>query len=129
MPPSAAVVAELLQLEGQFFHAYAAGDVAGLDRLLAADATFIHLTGRSQGKQALLAGKAELNAEGGGWPDLVRVSQEMGVRLYGNAAVISGIQQLKYGAAAPVEAFISQVWVRSASGWQQVLWQGTRVQG
>ena len=133
MPPSvapnAAVVAELLQLEAQFFEGYAAGDVATLDRLLADDATFTHLTGRSQSKQTLLAGKAELNAEGGGWPDLVKVSQDMSVRFYGDAAVISGIQVLKFGAAAPLEAFVSQVWVRSGGGWRQVLWQGTRVQG
>jgi hypothetical protein len=132
MPPNltsdAAVAAELLQLEARFFEAYVAGDVATLDRLLAEEATFTHLTGRSQDKQALLAGKAALNAGGESWPDLVKVSQDVGVRLYGDIAVISGIQELKFGAAAPVKAYVSQVWVRRESSWQQVLWQGTRLQ-
>jgi hypothetical protein len=126
--PNPAVVAELLQLEAQFFHAYVASDVATLDRLLADEATFVHLSGHSQGKPALLAGKADLLASGGSWPDLVKVSQDVGVRLYGETAVISGRQVFQFGVAAPVAAFVSQVWVQREGRWQQVLWQGTRVQ-
>jgi Domain of unknown function (DUF4440) len=120
--PDDAVIGELLQLEERRCRANASGDIVALAPLLADDYTLTHMNGRSEDKAALLASRAS-------GPRFTMESKDLTVRVYGNVAVITGIQVLRFAEREPLESAVSQVWVKRELAWQQVLWQGTRVQG
>jgi Domain of unknown function (DUF4440) len=119
---------EALKLQDDFQNAVVAADSAALDKLMAADCTFIHGNAMQQTKaqfMGMLKGGAMKVTE-------FKSSSQQVVPFDGGAVVISVIDwgMLPPRGAANAKPMvlpmrISDVWVRTGSGWQLILEQDT----
>jgi hypothetical protein len=115
------VAAEVLKLEEQRCRAIAERDLSTLAPLLGPDLVLTHMNGRIDDKDAFLAARASN-------PPFATESQDPRVQVYGDTAVITGRQTLSFAGRDPVEAQVTQVWVKRDPSWQQVVFHATRVQ-
>jgi hypothetical protein len=109
----------LIGLESARCEAISSCDFEALDRLLAEDLTHTHIDGRTQDKQAYLAG---LRAR----PRQTTRGDDLAVRLYSGVAVMTGTLRNTFGASEPggeprqMNLQALQVWVDGDDGWRQV---------
>jgi ketosteroid isomerase-like protein len=109
--------AEVISLEMERCRAISELDLQALEKILADDLTHTHITGRTEGKAAYLAGlstRPRATSRG-----------DLRVRTYGDVAVMTGELTNEFRATegtAPVVQAIQalQVWVRSGGTWQLV---------
>jgi ketosteroid isomerase-like protein len=119
------IPAHLLQLERQRCDALMRGDFDRLRELISADLTHVHTRGNVDGQDSYLHYMRQILEV----KDVVR--SELRVRVFGNAAVMTG-RQLSSSClrgrdtVVTVESFVTQVWAREADGaWRQVAFQAT----
>ncbi len=119
---------EAVKLQDEFQRAVVAADGAALDKLMANDCLFIHGNGMTQGKAAftgaLTSGAMKVTEFKSTSPEVI---------LFNGGAIVSSVAD--WGMLPPRGAAnakpmvlhmrISQVWVRTASGWQLILEQDT----
>ena len=99
------------------------GDIAGIERTLAAD--YVVIGGD---------GKLETRAERLAWlrsnvKDLADIkASELLVRLYGNTGVVTGLVEISLGASAPpIRERFTQVWIIENGAWKMVTGQITLI--
>jgi len=102
-----------------------AADVATLDGMMTADLTYTHSSALSEGKQefldALRTGKYRYKSTR---------FDERRVRLYGDAAVVSGVCRVEVtssGRELDIRLRFTELYVKQAGAWKMALWQSTRV--
>ena len=117
------VAAELVALEVKRSQAISTKDWAVLEALCAADLTHTHSSGRTEDRQTYIKGLQER-------PRGIE-RRDLAVRVYGDAAVMTGLQfNSPEGAAVdpnPQALQVLQVWVKGPLGWQLTASQTTRV--
>jgi Domain of unknown function (DUF4440) len=109
--------AELIARETQRCRAISELDIPALEKILADDLTHTHITGHTEDKATYLAGLS-------GRPRKT-TRGDLSVRIYGDAAVMTGALTNEFPAAAGnaavrLEIQALQVWVRSGETWQMV---------
>jgi ketosteroid isomerase-like protein len=110
---------QLIRLEHARCLAISEGDLESLGRILSADLTHTHATGRSQDREAYLSALQ-------GRPRATRRTEDLRVRLYGETAVMTGTLLNTFPATEPegperqVELHALQVWALETSQWKLV---------
>jgi len=109
--------AELIALETERCRAISELDLPALEKILADDLTHTHITGHTEDKAAYLAGLSGRQRK--------TTRGDLSVRIYGDAAVMTGALINEFPAAAGnvavrPEIQALQVWVRSGGTWQMV---------
>ncbi|MGE3856348.1 MAG: nuclear transport factor 2 family protein [Dehalococcoidia bacterium] len=117
---------ELAAAQRARFDATIAGDTAALQRLMGDDLTYFHSTGRQDTKQSFLEGLVTRNRPYRGFG-----VEDLHVRVFGDAGVTTAVVRLTLRNAEGVEdthpSRCTQVWAKRDGGWQEVLWQATRI--
>ena len=119
--------AEVAAVEKARAAAFISHDGIALDKLLRDDLTYIHASGRIDDKKSLLAAIRSDELHYISW-----TPKQMNIRVSGNTAVVDGEYAVKVinRKASPdpldLNIFFLAVYVRSASGWQQIAWQSTK---
>jgi Domain of unknown function (DUF4440) len=100
------------------------GDIAGIERTLAADYLVIGGDGKLETRAERLAWLRS-NAK-----DLADIKpSELLVRLYGNTGVVTGLVEISLDASAPpIRERFTQVWVMEGGAWKMVTGQITVIQ-
>jgi len=116
---------QLKKLEIDRAAAVVKGDVAMLDKHTSDDYVLITMNGRMSGKAQMLdgfkSGQSKLTAD-----DL----SDLKVRVYGNAAVVTGKADVKGtlgGQDATGQVLFTRVYVKKDGRWQSVSFQQTRI--
>lgn len=111
--------------ERQRFAAQVSKDYTALDKLLADDLFYTHSSGNTDGKasyiQSIRDGKSKYDAI---------ESQEMKVRVYGNAAIINGvclIKAMNNGETINTRLRYTDVYVKKGNQWQLATWQSVKL--
>lgn len=108
------------------FDATIAGDTAALERLMRDDLLYFHSTGRIDTKRSFIDGLA-----GRGLPYRAFQVDGLTVRVLGDSGITSAVIRLRLRNAEGVEdthpSRCTQVWVKGEDGWQEALWQATRL--
>jgi hypothetical protein len=121
----AAVETELAELEKRRGVALVNRDAAQLDALFSDDLVHIHSTGIRMDKSELMHYVMQTL-------QFISVQRsDMKVRVYGNCAVMTGrmfntMRRVDKTEVVSADALVTQVWVRTATGWQQVSFHATR---
>jgi hypothetical protein len=121
-----AVEQEVLQADLDRFNAMVKADIAMLDRLLAAELTYIHSNARFEDKELFLFG-----IRTGSIKYLNVIPTERNARIIGNTAVINGVAAVRLvdrGVNLDITIRYTNVHVRRNGRWQMVAWQATRLQ-
>ena len=117
---------ELTAAQRARFDATIAGDTAALERLMGDDITYFHSTGRQDTKRSFIDGLVTR-----GQPYRGFGVEDLTVRVFGDAGVTSAVIRLTLRNAEGVEdthpSRCTQVWAKRDGGWQEVLWQATRI--
>jgi ketosteroid isomerase-like protein len=102
-----------------------AADVAALDGMMTADLTYTHSSSVSDSKaeflDALRTGKYRYKSTR---------FDERRVRLYGDAAVVSGVCRIEVtssGRELDIRLRFTELYVKQAGAWKMALWQSTRI--
>lgn len=119
---------EVLQVEDQRVRALLDGDTAALENLLADDLTYTHSSGQMDTKREFInkIQFGELKYES-------LAHEEVGARVFGNVAVLTGRSSVKVssprtpGEARSVRIRFTNVYARENNRWRQVAWQSTRI--
>ena len=118
------VARRILDLDRLRFAADLRADAAALDSLLADDVTYVRSSGAADGKAEYLRA---LGATGAYALDSL-VPMDLSVRVFGEAAVVTGRLVVKLRAqAAPYSIRFTDVWARRRGRWQLVAFQATRL--
>ncbi len=110
----------LIELDKQRFAAMVNADIDMLDRVIAADLTYVHTTAAIDTKESLLEGLASgrLDYESA-------VPSDYSARTYGDTAILRGnSDMLVNGNGFSLEFTI--VYAKSEDGWQMAAWHATR---
>lgn len=116
---------EVRRIETRRFAALARGDIASLEEIMADDAIYTHATGVVETKAEYLAKmkSGEVRYES-------FAPEQLQVRIYGTAAVLTGVAGVKAHVGGEVRNLrlrFTDVYVRQADRWQMVAWQSTRL--
>src|SRR5262245_60564532 len=113
---------EILKLEQVYDDAYLKQDKAGLERLLADDYMYIHSNGTLTNRTTEIA---EVTSGGLKWTGSRLDSQS--VRVYGDMAVVTGVQTLTGTGKGYVSGArrYTNIWLRRNGRWQTVGGQST----
>jgi ketosteroid isomerase-like protein len=117
---------EIRELERQRFRAMERVDVATLNRILSDDLIYTHANGLQQTKAELIGvlGSGDMKYES------ITPSDDIRVRIFGQAAVVTGRASIKIKARGEEESFsicYLDVYVKQDGRWQMVAWQSSRV--
>jgi len=119
-------VREVLAVDAERIAALLAGDVATLDRLIAANYTHVETDGGLRDKAQFLALLATPGLRFVRWE-----VDENHVRVYGDVAVVSGVYRnvvrTAGGEQPEKRARHLRVWVRERGAWRNVAHQATRL--
>lgn len=116
---------EINQLESQRITAMVAADTATLNRILADDLTYTHSTGRTESKAQFIA-----SIKSGAIRYQTFNRDDVSVRTYESAAVVTGTAKVKVTSGGQEQAFLIRfvdVYVKRKGSWQMVAWQSTRL--
>jgi uncharacterized protein (TIGR02246 family) len=123
--PSAEAERQVREAHARRFEVLVQGDTAAVAPLLADDLVYIHASGQVETKaqllEALASGRLRYRAIAA--PDAV-------VRVYGEAAVVTGRADVQATAGGQDVAFASRylaVYVREGGAWRLAAWQNTRL--
>jgi ketosteroid isomerase-like protein len=116
---------EIRELETQRFRAMERVDVATLNRILSDDLIYTHANGMHQTKSELIGvlGSGDMKYES-------IAPEDIRVRIYNDAAVVTGRASIKIKAAGEEQSFkicYLDVYVKQDGRWQMVAWQSSRV--
>ncbi|MFT3907478.1 MAG: nuclear transport factor 2 family protein [Steroidobacteraceae bacterium] len=111
-------VAELIALEHNRGAALVARDAAALDALFPDDLVHIHTTGQQMNKQELLHYVLHV------LQFLAVTRADLKVAVHGDVAVMTGkmrntMKRVDKPEPVTTDALVTQVWVRTGSGWRQ----------
>ena len=117
---------EIRELEGRRYRAMELVDVATLDRILSDDLIYTHANGLQQTKAELIGvlGSGDMKYES------ITPGDDVRVRIYDRAAVVTGRASIKIKAAGGEQSFricYLDVYVKQDGRWQMVAWQSSRV--
>jgi hypothetical protein len=115
----------LRKLELQRFAAFERGDISVLAGMLADDLSYTHSNGLHESKAELLnrLQSGELKYE-------QLEPEQISVRIYGEAAVLTGVAHGKAWASGTLNTFrlrYTDVYVLAKDAWKMVAWQSTRL--
>lgn len=111
--PSAGVKEAVLKAEGDWKTAVLAGDKGTLDKLMAADISYTHSSGKTQTKEEFIQ-----DATGGGTVYKSIEFENTKVRQYGNVAVITHSAVITTVQTGTSHLYLTEVWVREGGRWQ-----------
>ena len=111
-------VAELKKLDLERCKATTEQNIPALERLLREDYIHIHTSGGFQNKKEFLEGVRTNQRE------MLR-GNDVTVRVYGDAAVMTGTQWNRAPAYGLLEMFITEVWVKENGAWKMQLFHAT----
>jgi ketosteroid isomerase-like protein len=123
--PSQQAEQEIRQRETRRFEALVRGDTASLEEIMADDAIYTHATGVVETKAEYLAKmkSGEVRYES-------FAPEQLQVRIYGTAAVLTGIAGVKAhvgGEVRNLRLLFTDVYVKQGDRWRMVAWQSTRL--
>ena len=112
-------------VEARRFRAIVATDLTALNQLLSDDLTYTHSSGWTQTKAEYIE-----SLRSGELKYLSFEASDVKVRVYGNAAVVNGIAEVK--ARSKGQETVSKiryldVYVKQQGDWKQVAWESTRL--
>jgi uncharacterized protein (TIGR02246 family) len=115
---------EVLAAQRARLDATIAVDVPALERLMADDLTYVHSSAKLEGKAeniaALVANHSYQSV----------VTNEVAVRVEGDAAIITGIADITLkragGETVLLPVRFTNVWARRDGAWREIAWQSTR---
>ena len=116
---------EIRELETRRFKAQTDADPAALDRILSGDLTYTHSSGQVDTKARYIAA-----IRSGELKYLSISTDEVKVRVYGSAAVVTGRAAIKAESRGQVSAMrlrYTDTYVRQGGRWQMVAWESTRI--
>ena len=120
-----AAEAELLRLDDERARAMIAADTATLERLMSDDIVYTHSSGRLDSKKSFIASIA------GGTVKYRRINRkEPAASLREGFAFLTGAVEIDVetgGKVLNLNLRFSNVWERTAKGWQQIVWQSTPI--
>ncbi len=119
------VADEILRIDALRFAAMTRGDLLELNRILADDLTYTHLTGVTESKKEFLAG-----IESGNLKYVSIESDDTRARVYADSAIINGRARVKVISRGQEQSFTIRyidVYVRRVGKWQMVAWQSSRL--
>ena len=122
---SAQAEQEVRELELRRFKALTDQDTAALDQILSDGLTYTHSSAHVDTKATYIA-----LIRSGELKYVSIVPDELKVRVYGNAAVITGRAEFKsesHGQAATMQLRFTDTYVRQNGRWQMVAWESTRI--
>jgi len=108
---------EVLAAQARKFAAKVARDTAALEELLADDLTYIHASGKVDGKRSFLESVVTRGYLG-------FVLKEAEARVFGEVAVVTGLADIHVHASLRFDAMFTDIWVRRGD-WKNVAWQST----
>ena len=116
---------EIRQRETRRFEALVRGDMASLEEIMADDAIYTHATGVVETKAEYLAKmkSGEVRYES-------FAPEQLQVRIYGTAAVLTGIASVTAHVGGEVRNLrlrFTDVYVKQGDRWRMVAWQSTRL--
>ena len=119
-------IAALKAREAQRNKAVAANDIAVLGEILADDLTYVHASGKLDGKASLLA------SIGRDYRYLSSERGELSIRVIGDAAVMTGPAKLvlkNNTKPEPItlDCIVTQAWALQDGTWRMVAYHGSRV--
>lgn len=123
-PSSGQAEQEVRELELRRFKALTDQDTAALDQILSDDLTYTHSSAHVNTKATYIA-----SIRSGELKYVSIVPDELKVRVYGSAAVITGRAEFKsesHGQAATMQLRFTDTYVRQNGRWQMVAWESTR---
>ena len=116
---------ELLRLEDERCRAVLAGDSAVLERLMSNDIVYTHSSGRLDTKASFIESIRS------GTVKYKRIQRRsLATLMRGGFACLTGVVEIDVetgGRLLNLNLRFSNVWERTGSSWQQVLWQSTPV--
>ena len=115
---------EIIDIEKDRMRAMVSGDLETLDSILSADLTYIHTSAALDTKESILDG-----IKSGRLRYTVMDASEVSVKVYGEAAVITGLAKVEVsvsGRDLKFELKFTDVYINGSKGWQMVAWQSTR---
>jgi hypothetical protein len=116
---------EIRQLEARRIQAMLKVDTEELNRLLADDLTYTHSSGQVDTKSQLIN-----SLKSGERKYLMIEPQGVKVRLYGAAAIVTGLAKLKTfskGQESNFQVQFTDVYAKKKGHWQMVAWQSSRL--
>jgi len=116
---------EIRQLEARRIQAMLKVDTEELNRLLADDLTYTHSSGQVDTKSQLIN-----SLKAGERKYLMIEPQGVKVRLYGAAAIVTGLAKLKTfskGQESNFQVQFTDVYAKKKGHWQMVAWQSSRL--
>jgi ketosteroid isomerase-like protein len=126
LPPAGAAGGTVGKLDEERTDAAIRGDFATLDRLLAADLTYVHSSAKLDTKASFIDSLRSGAVKFKGFQ-----RDEVNVREFGDSAVITGVATVSVEnrgqAPPPFKIRYTGVWMNRGGKWQMVAWQTTRV--
>jgi len=120
-----AAEAEVLRLDEERSRAMATADTAALERLMSDDVVYTHSSGRLDTKKSFIASIAS------GMVKYHRIApKNVAMSLREGFAILTGAVEIDVetgGKLLKLNLRFSNVWERSATGWQQIVWQSTPI--
>ena len=123
-----AVEQEVLRVENARIEAILHADTAALERLLSDDLTYTHSTGRVDSKTSFIR-----SIQSGDLTYVAIQPDELRVRVYGDAAVLTGRSAMKVKSprlqnqTLDLDVRFLIVYAKQDGHWRQVAWQSTRI--
>jgi hypothetical protein len=102
----------LIDLDRTRCKAISEGDIATLETIVADDLSHVHQSGKHVNKEEFLDGIKKI-------PRLVS-REDLSVHMYGTFALMTGVQTNTMPDKPPIHLFVTQVWIKTPTGWQQI---------
>ena len=115
---------QIVELERERLKAMINADSEALNSILSDDLTYIHTTTREDSKKSLIDSLAS-----GGLSYKSMDTEGVKVRIYGDAAVVTGSAAIKVSSGGRLLEFsilFTDVYAKQEGRWQMVAWQSTR---
>lgn len=115
---------QIVELERERLKAMINADSEALNFILSDDLTYIHTTTREDSKKSLID-----SLTGGGLSYKSMDTEGVKVRIYGDAAVVTGSAAIKVSSGGRLLEFsilFTDVYAKQEGRWQMVAWQSTR---
>ncbi len=120
-----AAEAELLRLDDERSRAMTTADTAALEQLMSDDIVYTHSSGRLDSKKSFIASIASSTVK------YRRVDRkDVATSLREGFAILTGAVEIDVetgGKLLNLNLRFSNVWERTAKGWQQIVWQSTPI--
>jgi ketosteroid isomerase-like protein len=116
---------EVLRLDEERSRAMTTADTAALERLMSDDVVYTHSSGRLDSKKSFIASIAS------GTVKYRRIDRkDVATSLREGFAILTGAVEIDVetgGKLLNLNLRFSNVWERTAQGWQQIVWQSTPI--